>query len=122
MANQAVWFEIPVKDLERAMTFYGKAFGWAYERQELGPMKMAMLQGDMNAYGACGALVHAPGYEPAQNGAVVYVACEDVAAQSERIEKAGGTIVVPRTDIGQWGFFAHFRDTEGNRIGIHAMK
>jgi len=123
MANQVVWFEIPAQDLERAMKFYGAAFGWTFERNEMGPMKLAMLpSGDMDTYGTCGALVQAPGYDPSPNGPVVYVGCEDVAAQVARIERAGGRVVVPRTDIGPYGFFAHFVDSEGNRIGVHGMK
>lgn len=120
--NPVVWFEIPVKNLDRATKFYAAAFDWVFDHQEMGPMKLAMLPGNMQQYGTCGALVLAPGYEPAQTGTLVYIACEDVAAQIARVEKAGGTVLVPRTSIGQWGFIAHFADPEGNRVGIHSMK
>ena len=40
-----------------------------------------------------------------------------------RVERAGGSIVVPKTDIGgDFGFFAHFVDTEGNKVGLHSMQ
>jgi predicted enzyme related to lactoylglutathione lyase len=39
-----------------------------------------------------------------------------------RVEKAGGSIVVPKTEIGNdFGFFALFIDTEGNKVGLHSM-
>lgn len=34
----------------------------------------------------------------------------------------GGQVLVPKTEIGNgYGFFAHFADPEGNRIGLHSM-
>ena len=38
-----------------------------------------------------------------------------------RVVTAGGSIVVPKTDIGEgFGYFALFIDTEGNRVGLHS--
>jgi predicted enzyme related to lactoylglutathione lyase len=34
------------------------------------------------------------------------------------IERAGGEIVIPRTDVMGMGEFAHFRDPDGNLIGL----
>jgi predicted enzyme related to lactoylglutathione lyase len=40
-----------------------------------------------------------------------------------RAEAAGGTVEVPKTEIGNdFGFFAHFIDTEGNKVGLHSMQ
>jgi hypothetical protein len=37
-------------------------------------------------------------------------------------DMAGGSIAVPKTDIGNgFGFSAHFIDTEGNKVGLHSM-
>jgi predicted enzyme related to lactoylglutathione lyase len=39
------------------------------------------------------------------------------------IEPAGGSIAVPKTDIGSgFGLFAHFVDSEGNKVGLHSMR
>ncbi len=39
-----------------------------------------------------------------------------------RVEKAGGSVLEPKTDIGDgMGFFAIFLDTEGNKVGFHSM-
>ena len=46
----------------------------------------------------------------------------DVAAEAARVEEAGGKLIVPKTDIGEFGFFAQCIDTEGNRIGMHSEK
>ena len=48
---------------------------------------------------------------------------DDLAVMLARVEPAGGSIVVPKTEIGNgFGFFAHFLDTEGNKIGLHSMQ
>jgi len=39
----------------------------------------------------------------------------------DRIEKAGGKILMPKTLISQQiGYMAFFTDTEGNRMALHA--
>jgi hypothetical protein len=55
---------------------------------------------------------------------VVYLnAGEDVNESLERVEPAGGKIVVPKTKItDEYGYFALFQDTEGNLVGLHSMK
>ena len=37
----------------------------------------------------------------------------------EKINAGGGKTLMPRMDIGQHGFIAHFEDSEGNRVGLH---
>jgi len=40
----------------------------------------------------------------------------------DRIEKAGGKIIVPKTQISpEHGYMAVFIDTEGNRIALHSV-
>jgi len=47
----------------------------------------------------------------------------DLALMLARVEGAGGSIAVPKTEIGSdFGFFAYFIDTEGNRVGLHSMQ
>ena len=39
-----------------------------------------------------------------------------------RVEAAGGKIMVPKTQISpDYGYMAVFIDTEGNRIGLHSI-
>jgi predicted enzyme related to lactoylglutathione lyase len=45
-----------------------------------------------------------------------------VATEAAQVEAAGGQIIIPKTDIGEFGFFAQLIDTEGNRIGLHSNK
>jgi hypothetical protein len=39
-----------------------------------------------------------------------------------RVSESGGTIAVPKAGSGNdFGLFAHFIDTEGNKVGLHSM-
>jgi predicted enzyme related to lactoylglutathione lyase len=122
MANALNWFEIPVTDFARAKIFYEKVLGIAIDPMEMGPVTMGMLSTDQNAVG--GAIVQGDGGSPSKTGTLVYLnGGDDLAPMLSRAEAAGGSVVVPKTEIGNdFGFFAHFIDTEGNKVGLHSMK
>lgn len=122
MSNAINWFEIPVTSFSRAKTFYEKVLQIAIEPMVMGSVTMGMLSSDQNAVG--GAIVHGDGGSPSNNGTLVYLnGGNDLSAMLARAEEAGGTVVVPKTEIGNdFGFFAHFVDTEGNKVGLHSMK
>jgi uncharacterized protein len=122
MAHALNWFEIPVTDFDRAKSFYEKVLGIDIEPMAIGPTTMGMLSTDPTVVG--GALVHAEGTLPSQDGTLVYLnGGEDLAPMLARVQQAGGTVLVPKTEIGSdFGFFAHFVDTEGNKVGLHSMK
>ena len=119
MNNPVQWLEIAATDLERAKGFYAKVFGLAFELIEMPDSKMYMF-GTPGGVGSSGCLVQSGDNKPSADGTVIYFTCEDVAVEAARIEPAGGKIIVPKTDIGEFGFFAQFIDTEGNRIGLHS--
>lgn len=58
-------------------------------------------------------------YRPSPDGAIVYLDAPGLDAVLSRVERAGGKVVMPRTDIGEPGFIALVVDTEGNRVGLH---
>ncbi len=116
------WFEIPVTDLERAQAFYQTVLARPMQRMDMGGVNMAMFQADSAAVGGC--LLAGEGTPPpAQNGTLVYLnACPSIDAVLARVEAAGGRITTPRTELPDgMGVFAHITDTEGNRVGLHAL-
>ncbi|MFN3304102.1 MAG: VOC family protein [Roseateles sp.] len=121
MAQALNWFEIPVADFARAKGFYETVLGIAIEPMQMGPLTMGMLATDPQAVG--GALVHGDGNEPSDRGTLVYLnGGDDLAPLLARVEAAGGKVLVPKTEIGNgFGFFAHFLDSEGNKVGLHSM-
>lgn len=119
MNNPVQWFEIATTDLERAKDFYAKLLNLEFQYIEMPDSKMYMF-GAPGLPGASGALVQSKDSTPSTEGSVVYFSCQDVANQAALVEEAGGQLVIPKTDIGEFGFFAHVIDTEGNRIGLHS--
>ncbi len=122
MTHAVSWFEIPVTNFTRAQSFYERVLGITIEPMAMGPTMMGMLSSDPSAVG--GAIVQGDGATPSKTGTLVYLnGGEDLAPMLGRVAKAGGSVVVPKTEIGSdFGFFAHFLDTEGNKVGLHSMK
>lgn len=122
MKNAINWFEIPVKNFDRALGFYEAILGSKMQAMEMHGMKSAFFPADLqNGIGGC--ITKAEGYEPSKNGTLVYLnGGEDLSDPLSKVEKAGGKILMPKTAIGQNGFMAHFEDTEGNKVALHSMK
>ncbi|TAG49179.1 MAG: VOC family protein [Betaproteobacteria bacterium] len=121
MVGNATWFEIPTNDFERAVKFYEAVFQVKMKRENIGG-DMAIFPGDDNA--VSGALVAPhPDYAPSATGAAIYLnAGNDLQPLLDRAAKNGGSVMVPKTALPPgMGFFAHLKDSEGNRVGLHSM-
>jgi len=122
LSNPVGWFEIPVKEMKRAKAFYQFVFEAKLEVEKMGTCRMAFFDMKDKAYGTAGALVEGEGYKPSATGTMLYFMVKDIEAILARVKKQGGRTVLPKTSIGEYGFIGWFKDTEGNRIGLHAMK
>lgn len=122
MTHTINWFEIPTNNLDRAIGFYGAVLGTSLKREHFTGTgtEMAVFQGEEES--VRGALIADQRRKPTADGAIVYLHARDLDASLGRIEKAGGSVVMPKTDIGPPGFIALVRDTEGNVVGLHAPR
>ena len=124
MNNAISWFEIPATDLERAKKFYEAIFGISMIPMDLPNINMRMFPVDDPMHGIGGAVVDSGGFHKpsATDGALVYLnGNPDVQQVLDKVMAAGGTIMVPKTEISpEYGFMAVIMDTEGNRIGLHS--
>ena len=119
--NPVNWFEIPVNDMSRAVRFYEAVFGVSLAAMEMGPAQMAMFPMEQGGPNAGGALVKTEGYTPSEAGTVIYFSVDDIEGTLAKIASAGGATLVPKMSIGEHGFFAQFKDSEGNRVALHSM-
>ena len=114
-----VWMEIPVSDLDKAISFYNDVFKTELKRvTDMGPNEFAMFP-VKEQNGIAGHLY--PG-KPAQNGSgpTIHLACPDsLEATMERFAKAGGEVVSDPVPIPA-GRFAYGVDPDGNSIGMFA--
>ena len=120
--NAIHWFEIPVLDIDRAQVFYETLLATPMRREAMGPKTLALFGGADSSVGGCllaGANVPAPG----TGGTLVYLNAEpSLDAVLARVQAAGGRIATPKQRLpGDMGCFAHITDTEGNRVGLHAL-
>ena len=121
MKNSINWFEIPVKNFERAKKFYETLLGSPIQIMPHPAYKYGILPGDMEN-GITGGIVEGEGFEPSTKGALIYLnGGNDLSIPLSKVEKAGGKIVLPKTSIGGNGFMAHIIDTEENKIALHSM-
>jgi hypothetical protein len=124
MKNAISWFEIPSTNLERATKFYETIFGIQLIVMDAPNIRMRMFPlEDMNGIG--GAIVDSGGFHKpsATEGPLIYLnANPDVQLILDRVEAAGGKIMVPKTEISpEYGCMAVIIDTEGNRIAFHSV-
>jgi predicted enzyme related to lactoylglutathione lyase len=119
------WFEIGTTDLDRATQFYETIFNVNLNPLDLDNIKMRMFPLDDMMTGVGGALVYSGGFHKpsATDGPLIYLnGNPDVQIILDRVEAAGGKIMVPKTQISEeYGYMAVIIDTEGNRIGLHSV-
>jgi len=125
MQHAISWFEIPTTDINRAQKFYEAIFSITMVPMDLPNIKMRMFQLDDMMTQVGGALVDSGGFHKASatDGPLVYLnGNPDVQIILDRVEAAGGKIMLPKTEISpEYGFMAVIYDTEGNRIGLHSI-
>lgn len=116
--NRAVWFDIPVADLDRATAFYTTVLAIKVDKQAFGDFHFAVLEHEQ---GNGGCLVVCPESITSDKGIMLYLnvngRLEDAV---EKAEKSGGKIVEPIHSIGPHGFRAIILDSEGNRVVLHS--
>ncbi|HMU71265.1 MAG TPA: VOC family protein [Ferruginibacter sp.] len=125
MQHAISWFEIPTTDINRAQKFYEAIFSITMVPMDLPNIKMRMFPLDDMMTQVGGALVDSGGFHKASatDGPLVYLnGNPDVQIILDRVEAAGGKIMLPKTEISpEYGFMAVIYDTEGNRIGLHSI-
>lgn len=119
-------FDLPVDDMNRAQKFYGEVFGW----------KIAPVPGSGGNYHSAITVLSDENGEPEVPGGInggfyqrgthgltgtffeINVSSISRARHLKKIEKAGGTSMLPKGRISNLGFFAAIQGTEGNIIGL----
>lgn len=122
--NALNWFEIPALDIERAQKFYETIFDVKMDSMgEMMGMKMVPFPSEMGNGKVSGALVQSNMHKPSQDGCTIYLnANPNIQFVIDRIEKAGGKLIMPKTQISpEIGYMAFFIDTEGNKMAVHAQ-
>ena len=120
MSGRVVHFEIAHDDGDRARSFYERAFGWKMMPMpemgytivttgpsgEQGPTEAGFINGGMMQR------------EEPYSGVNLVIDVDNIEDALRAVNEAGGTTVSERMAVGDMGFAAYFRDTEGNLLGV----
>ena len=119
MENTIVWADIPVTDMDRARAFYAAVLQAEIPVMEGTEGKVALLPGEMG--GASADLALTEDRKPSLDGSTVYLNSRgDPKGMLGRAVAAGGQELMPITDMGPMiGSIGFFKDSEGNRVGVH---
>jgi uncharacterized protein len=122
MSGRVVHFEIPYDDGDRARSFYKEIFDWQLvSMPEMGGYTLVMSgpssdQGPSEPGFINGGMLSRS--DAVTNGPVIVVDVPSIEASLEKITGLGGTVVAPKTPVGDMGFAAYVTDPEGNVIGL----
>jgi uncharacterized protein len=118
--NRAVWFDIPVADLDRAAAFYRGVLGIDVDKTQFGDFTFCLLE---HHDGNGGCLVLKPGEIASNAGILLYMNVDGRMREAvDHVTPLGGKVLEPMHAIGPHGFRAVVLDSEGNRIALHSTK
>lgn len=111
--NPIVHWELMGPDGDAMKTFYSTIFDWKFQSPP-GFENYHMTDAeDLGVGGAVG-----QGMEDMPAYAAIYVQVESIDSTLEKVEKAGGKTVVPRTVIPDTVVFGMFHDPAGNLVAV----
>ena len=120
MSNRIVWVDIPVANLERAITFYSAVLGVPVTKEGGPGFVFGLLPHTGSEVGGC---LYSPGEDnsPSKKGPLIYLNTEGRLAQAVgAVTTNGGQVLQAVHQIGPHGFRAIVLDSEGNRVALHA--
>jgi uncharacterized protein len=111
MATHVIHVEVVGRDADKLQKFYADAFGWAIDSGNPGGYGMHREESGLTA-----------GIGKSQDGdagrVTFYVHADDPEGTLKRIEKLGGKVIMPLTQVAPETTIALFADPEGHVVGL----
>ena len=122
--DKVVHFELPADNVERAKKFYKETFDWQMQDmpemnyiilrtvdidEKMMPKESGAINGGMFKRGDTNNMI---------NGPTLSVGVDDIDSAIKKIKNAGGLILKDKMPVGDMGFMAYFKDTEGNILSV----
>ncbi len=115
--NRLVWFDLPVADVDRAAEFYARVLGVSVPVEQYEEQRFAVID---HGPGNGGCLIPMPEQAGRDSGLLIYFNAEGRIREAVAEARKGGEVLSDVTGIGPHGFRAIIRDSEGNRVALHA--
>jgi predicted enzyme related to lactoylglutathione lyase len=111
--RNVVHVEIPAADVEAAGKFYQELFGWKLEH--VPEMNYTLWEAGDGTGGGFPAVSD----ETPAGKVLVYIDSDDIEADLKKVEKLGGTVIHPKAEIPQTGWYGLFQDPTGNVLALY---
>lgn len=108
--------EIPVDDPKQATNFYSKLFGWEFKKP-VEALEYYLVETD-DLEGKPGPTVGLAKKEAADQRMINYIGVSSVDEYIEKVKQLGGEILMPKTAVPGWGYFANCKDIDSNAFGL----
>ena len=119
--GSVVHFEIPADDVSRAEDFYRQAFGWKVSAMpDMGYTILSTTKTDDQGMPTAPGAINGGMMRRAEplTGPIITISVDDIDRALEQVESLGGSTVQGRQEVGDMGYAAYFKDTEGNTMGM----
>ena len=114
--RNVVHVEIPAANTQDASKFYESLFGWKMEHV---PEFDYTMWEDGSGYGGGFNKVDA---DNPVGQVLVYIDSDDIDADLKQVEKLGGSVVRPKTEIPGTGWYGLFKDPTGNTLALYTSQ
>ena len=111
--RNVVHVEIPAANVEAAGKFYQELLGWKLQHDP----ELNYTQWEAGD-GTGGGFPEVSDEAPAGH-VLVYIHSDDIETDLKNVEKLGGKVIHPKTEIPQVGWFGLFQDLTGNVLGLY---
>ncbi len=113
MGQPVVHFELWSDDPAGVSAFYEAIFDWKVTEYAGTPYRMV----DTGGGGINGGITK-PQTGPWPANLTFYIEVDDIDAYLQKIEAAGGKVLLPKTEVPNMGWLALFADPDGRPIGL----
>jgi predicted enzyme related to lactoylglutathione lyase len=115
--NRAVWFDIPVADLDRAVNFYRAVLAVRIDKEIVGEFSLGIIEHESGT-GGCLVLNKE---EITGGGVLLYLNVNGrIRDAVNKVVPNGGSLIQDTHSLGPHGFRAVVLDSEGNRVALHS--
>jgi predicted enzyme related to lactoylglutathione lyase len=114
--DKVTGFDIPADNVKRAAKFYEKVFGWEVSSHDKGHSHLMTVKMDKNWVPEEKGAINGGLFKRAKkkDSPLIVVEVDSIDERVLMAKKANGRVITPKTEAGEWGWWAEIEDTEGN--------
>ena len=120
MANSFMHVELQTKDVDKAKKFYQGIFDWRFEDMPMG--NGMSYTGIHVGEGTGGGMWTNPAAPNGPSHWLAYVEVDSIDATVAKVRSLGGTVVQPKTEVPDMGWYSVITDPTGAILGLWQNK